>query len=66
MDPDAEPKPSALLLAVQHAARMLRIGGVVRIEDEGRPTDVIAAEAVMHEVRDGALAAALAAAACWS
>jgi GTP cyclohydrolase II len=59
MDLAAEAKPSALLLAVQHAARVLRIGGVVRIEEQGRSTDVVAAEAVMGGVHGGASAAAL-------
>ena len=59
MDLAAEAKPGALLLAVQHAARILRIGGVVRIEEQGRPTDVIAAEAVMDHTHGGAPAAAL-------
>jgi GTP cyclohydrolase II len=59
MDLAAEAKPSALLLAVQHAARILRIGGIVRIEEQGRATDVVAAEAVMNAADDGALAAAL-------
>ncbi|HEX6010709.1 MAG TPA: GTP cyclohydrolase II [Geminicoccaceae bacterium] len=60
MDLAAGAKLSALLLAVQHAARILRIGGVVRIEEQDRATDVIAAEAVMDKAaRDGTPAAAL-------
>jgi GTP cyclohydrolase II len=49
MDPAAAPQPTAPLLVVQHAARSLRIGEVVRIEDQGRQTPVVAAETVMDE-----------------
>jgi GTP cyclohydrolase II len=60
MDLAADPKPSAPLLAVQQAARALRIGGIVRIEGaDFRATDVAAAEAVMDAARAGGLAAAL-------
>jgi GTP cyclohydrolase II len=43
----AAPPLTAPLLVAQHAARMLRAGDMVRIEDEGRFTAVIAAEAMM-------------------
>ncbi len=50
MDLAAAPQPTAPLLVVQHAARSLRIGDVVRIEDGSRYTPVIAAESVIDEV----------------
>jgi GTP cyclohydrolase II len=56
MELTAEPKPSAPLLAVQHAARMLRVGGIVRVEDGSQTADGIAAEAVMNEASDDFLA----------
>ncbi|MEK0085208.1 GTP cyclohydrolase II [Benzoatithermus flavus] len=49
MEVTAEPKPTAPLLAVQHAARMLRIGGLVRIENGSEVGYAIAAEAAMSE-----------------
>ena len=49
MDIAAEPNPSAPLLAVQHAARMLRLGGIVRLEGDERNLDVIAAESVLAD-----------------
>jgi GTP cyclohydrolase II len=56
METTAEPKPSAPLLAVQHAARMLRIGGIVRVEDGTRISETIAAEAAMNESNHAFLA----------
>jgi GTP cyclohydrolase II len=49
MDSTAEPKPTASLLVVQHAARMLRIGGIVRVESGAEASHVLAAEAAMNE-----------------
>lgn len=51
----AEPKPSTPLLAVQHAARLLRTGESVRIEDGPLATDTIAAEGLMDRRRESAL-----------
>src|SRR5262245_56835812 len=51
MDIAAEPKPSAPLLAVQHAARVLRLGGIVRLEGDGSGLDVIAAESRLVDGR---------------
>ena len=45
----AEAKPTTLLLAVQHAARLLRVGGVVGIEADGATSETVAAEAVTAE-----------------
>ena len=56
MDPAAVPQPTAPLLVVQHAARSLRIGDVVRIEDLGWQTPVIAAETVMDDPTSASLA----------
>ena len=44
MDLHAEPQPSTPLLAVQHAARELRVGGMVRFTGDAGPVDVVAAE----------------------
>lgn len=56
METTAEPKPTAPLLAVQHAARMLRIGGIVRVESEAEASHAIAAEAAMNEAHHAFLA----------
>jgi GTP cyclohydrolase II len=56
MEAATEPKPRAPALAVQHAARMLRMGGIVRIEDGSLAVDVIAAETAMGEAHDEFLA----------
>ena len=47
MDLAAEPTPSAPLLAVQHAARALRVGGVVRLMADAAASDALAAEAMV-------------------
>lgn len=44
MDLHAEPQPSTPLLAVQHAARELRVGGLVRLTTDAGPIDVVAVE----------------------
>ena len=49
MDIVAELTPSAPLLAVQHAARTLRVGGWARLTGVGTCTDVIAAEPMMAD-----------------
>ncbi len=49
MDIVAELTPSAPLLAVQHAARTLRVGGWARLTGVGAATDVIAAEPMMAD-----------------
>lgn len=49
MDIVAELTPSAPLLAVQHAARTLRLGGWARLAGGAGTTDVIAAESVMAD-----------------
>ena len=49
MDIVAELTPSAPLLAVQHAARTLRIGGWTRLTGVGVATDVVAAEPMMAD-----------------
>src|SRR3954447_7227671 len=59
MDIAAEQKPSAPLLAVQHAARMLRLGGIVRIRGDGPGLDVIAAESLLTDARQAVPAVAL-------
>jgi len=46
MDLAAEPTPSAPLLAVQHAARALRVGGMVRLMADAAASDAFAAEAI--------------------
>jgi GTP cyclohydrolase II len=56
MEAATEPQPGAPALAVQHAARVLRMGGIVRIEDDSRAVDMIAAEAAMGEAHDAFLA----------
>ena len=50
-----EPKPTTSLLAVRHAARLFRVGGIVGIEDGGRVLEAIAAEAVTEGVDGGLL-----------
>lgn len=60
MNAAAEPKPSTPLLAVQHAARLLRTGESVRIEDGPLATDTIAAEGLTDRRREGACAGWLA------
>ena len=53
----AAPKPSTPLLAVQHAARLFRLGGIVEVEENGRPrVEAVAAEAAMDESAGGLLA----------
>ncbi len=52
MDIDAEPKPSTPVLAVQYAARALRAGGQVCLEDGARRVDMIAVEAVISEAQE--------------
>lgn len=47
MDLPAEPTPRAPLLAVQHAARALRAGGLIRLTADAAASDAMAAEAVM-------------------
>src|SRR3954447_1789145 len=59
MDIAAEPEPSAPLLAVQHAARMLRLGGIVRIQGDGPGLDVIAAESLLTDARQAVPALAM-------
>ena len=49
MDIVAELTPSAPLLAVQHAARTLRVGAWARLTGVGTCTDVIAAEPMMAD-----------------
>lgn len=49
--PTAEPKPTTRVLAVQHAARLLRIGAVVRLHDGDKAMNLVAAETAMHETR---------------
>src|SRR5262245_37061068 len=51
MDLPAEPNPSAPLLAVQQAARVLRLGGLVRLVTDRGATDGLAAEALLGAVR---------------
>ena len=51
MDLPAEPNPSAPLLAVQQAARVLRLGGLVRLVADCGATDGLAAEALLGAVR---------------
>ena len=46
MDLPSELTPTAPLLAVQHAARVLRGGGRVRLDADGPVVDVVAAEAL--------------------
>jgi GTP cyclohydrolase II len=53
MDFASELTPSAPLLAVQHAARMLRSGARVRLEGASTATDAIAAEAIMGLGNEG-------------
>lgn len=52
MDIDAEPKPSAPVLAVQYAARVLRAGGRVQLGDGPRRLDIIAVEAVISAAQE--------------
>lgn len=52
----AEPQPGTPLLAVQNAARMLRIGGIVRLEDGPHTVEAIAAEAMSERGVDEFLA----------
>ena len=47
MDLAAEPTPSAPLLAVQHAARTLRVGGRVRLMADAAASDALAAETMV-------------------
>ena len=59
MDIAAEQKPSAPLLALQHAARMLRLGGIVRIQGDGPGLDVIAAESLLTDAGQAVPAVAM-------
>lgn len=52
----ATPKPRTPVLAVQHAARMLRLGNVIRITSGTKALDGVAAEAVTTEGHAGRLA----------
>lgn len=52
MDIDVEPRPSAPLLAVLYAARVLRAGGQVRLKDGLRRLDMIGVEAVISEAQE--------------
>ena len=55
MSAAADPKPRTPMLAVQHAARLLRLGSVVRIVNGSQMLDALAAEAVISEGQAGRL-----------